>query len=163
MLTLYDYWRSSAAYRLRIALNLKGVAYSARAIDIKPGVDVQRSNDYSAVNPQMRVPAIGVGDQTAGQSMAILEWLEEAHPEPPLLPADPWARLQVRGFADIIACDIHPLNNLSVLSELRTRFGADDDAVGAWYRGWIQRGFTALEALASAQPAGVFVFGAGPS
>ena len=95
--------------------------------------------------------------------MAILEWLEEAHPEPPLLPSDPWQRLNVRAFADVIACDIHPLNNLSVLKSLRENFGADSDAVGEWYRDWILRGFTALETMAAAGKGHAYLFGDAPT
>jgi maleylpyruvate isomerase len=144
-LTLYTYWRSSAAYRVRIALNLKGVAHRLVPVNIAPGQDEQRGAAYLAINPQGRVPAIATPQGIAGQSMAILEWLDEVYPEPPLLPRDPFERLKVRAFADTIACDIHPLNNLSVLSRLRTQFGADEDAVNAWYRDWIARGFAVLE------------------
>ncbi|MEL6662991.1 MAG: glutathione S-transferase N-terminal domain-containing protein, partial [Pseudomonadota bacterium] len=124
-LKLYTYWRSSAAYRVRIALNLKGVSFESAAINIKPGEDEQTGQDYAALNPQMRVPSLELpGGQVVGQSMAIIEWVEETYPDPPLLPADPIERARCRAFADIIACDIHPLNNLSVLADLKTRFGA---------------------------------------
>ena len=148
-LKLYDYWRSSAAYRLRIALNLKGVSYESVPVNIFPGTDEQLGDAYRAINPQMRVPAIEVGHRIANQSMAILEWLDDTWPDPAILPSDPWKKLQVRSFADVIACDIHPLNNLSVLAKLREQFGADKDAVADWYREWILRGFTALEAVAA--------------
>jgi maleylpyruvate isomerase len=163
MIRLYDYWRSSAAYRVRIALNLKGVPYDQVPVNIAPGTDEQKSEAYQTVNPQMRVPALEVEGQRSGQSMAILEWLEETYPEPSILPSDPWRRLQARSFADTIACDIHPLNNLSVLSVLRRDFGADNDAVTRWYHDWIHRGFTALEQFASTQMVGQFVFGDIPS
>ena len=162
-LKLYDFWRSSAAYRLRIAFNLKGVAYTSETVNIAPGADEQFAEAYKAVNPQMRVPSIDVNGKIASQSMAILEWLDETHPEPPLLPADPWARLQVRAFADLIACDIHPLNNLAVLTKLRTEFSADAETVSAWYQDWIIRGFTALEAQAASAPAKPFLFGERPT
>lgn len=162
MIRLYDYWRSSAAYRVRIALNLKGIPYESIPVNIAPGADEQLSDDYRARNAQMRVPAIEADGRIAGQSMAIIEWLEETHPEPPLLPQDSWQRLQVRAFADTIACDIHPLNNLSVLGALREQFGADKDAVTAWYHDWIRRGFTALEAAAAARPRTSFLFGDTP-
>lgn len=159
-LRLYDYWRSSAAYRLRIAFNLKGIDFASVPVNIAPGADEQFGDTYRAINPQMRVPSIEVDGQTASQSMAILEWLEETWPQPALLPDDPWQRLRVRAFADVIACDIHPLNNLSVLARLRTGFGADSEAVGAWYRDWIIRGFSALEAAAAKHGSGSsFLFG----
>lgn len=162
-LKLYDYWRSSAAYRLRIAFNLKGVDFDSVPVNIAPGSDEQFGDTYRAINPQMRVPSIEVDGQVASQSMAILEWLEESWPQPALLPADPWQRLRVRAFADVIACDIHPLNNLSVLGKLRADFGADTDAVETWYRDWIIRGFIALEAIAVKQGAGSsFLFGDKP-
>ncbi|WP_018146892.1 maleylacetoacetate isomerase [Henriciella marina] len=162
-LKLYEYWRSSAAYRLRIALNLKGVDYTSEAVNIAPGNDEQMREGYRALNPQMRVPMIEVDGQRAGQSMAVLEWLDETYPDPPLLPEDSWTRLQVRAFADVIGCDIHPLNNLSVLKKLKDDFGADQDAVGEWYRDWILRGFTALEEMAQAHSGAAFLFGDTPT
>lgn len=161
MIRLYDYWRSSAAYRVRIALNLKGVPYESVPINIAPGADEQLSDAYRRVNPQMRVPAIEVDGRIAGQSMAILEWIDETLPGPKLLPGDPWERLKIRGFSDIIASDIHPLNNLSPLAVLRTQFGADESAVGNWYRDWIVRGFHVLEGMVS--DAGPFAFGTAPT
>jgi len=162
MIRLYDYWRSSAAYRVRIALNLKNVSYESLPVNIAPGADEQREDAYRALNAQMRVPAIEVEGRISGQSMAIIEWLEETYPEPSLFPADPWQRLQARAFADTIACDIHPLNNLSVLGALRDQFGADKDAVTHWYHDWIRRGFTALEVFAAAQAPASFLFGSAP-
>ncbi|WP_084418454.1 maleylacetoacetate isomerase [Henriciella litoralis] len=162
-LVLYDYWRSSAAYRLRIALNLKGVAFERKVINIAPGADEQFAESYKLVNPQMRVPSIEIDGRIGTQSMAILEWLEETFDGPALLPADPWTRLQVRSFADTIACDIHPLNNLSVLARLREHHGADADAIGDWYRDWIIRGFTALEATVSAHTDTEYLFGDSPT
>ena len=160
---LYDYWRSSAAYRVRIALNLKGVAYETAVINIKPGEDGQRTAAYKQVNPQMRVPTLEVGGKVFTQSMAILEWLEETYPDPALLPADPHQRMRCRAFADTIACDVHPLNNLSVLRVLRKDFGADDAGIARWYADWIVRGFTALEALSEDLPKTAFLFGDAPS
>ncbi len=157
----YTYWRSSAAYRLRIAFNLKGIAVSPVQINLHPEASEQKGSAYRAKNPQGRVPAIEVGSEIIGQSMAILEWLEETYPEPAILPKDPVERLRAREFADIIACDIHPLNNLSVLSVLREQFGADKEAIERWYSDWIIRGFTALEVLAERQ-SGEFLFGAAP-
>ena len=162
-LKLYGYWRSSAAYRLRIALNLKGVDHESVAVNIAPGADEQMGAAYKALNPQMRVPSIEVEGQVAGQSMAILEWIEETWPQPPLLPSNAWTRLEVRAFADVIACDIHPLNNLSVLGKLRTDFSAGPDAIADWYRDWIIRGFTALEVQAQKHSGEKFLFGDVPT
>ncbi len=163
MIRLYDYWRSSAAYRVRIALNVKGVSYDQLPVNIAPGADEQKSAEYRDVNPQMRVPTIEVDGQRAGQSLAIFEWLEETFPAPAILPADPWSRLQARSFANTIACDIHPLNSLSVLSTLRSEFGADDAAIRRWYHDWIRRGFDALEGFAAGQGTGRFLFGDAPT
>jgi maleylacetoacetate isomerase len=162
VIRLYDYWRSSAAYRVRIALNLKGAAYEAVPVNILPGTDEQLTDQYRSVNPQMRVPAIEVDGQVAGQSLAIIEWIDETMPGPALLPKDPWQRLQARAFADVIACDIHPLNNLSPLAMLRKDFGADEAAIKRWYQDWILRGFAALESMASEFPPGPFLFGEAP-
>ena len=162
MIRLYDYWRSSAAYRVRIAMNLKGAAFQTVPVNILPGTDEQLTDQYRAVNPQMRVPAIEVDGQVAGQSMAIIEWIDETIPGPALLPKEPWQRLQARAFADVIACDIHPLNNLSPLAVLRKDFGADEAAIKHWYQDWILRGFAALESMASELPPGPFLFGDTP-
>lgn len=162
MIRLYDYWRSSAAYRVRIALNLKGADYSLVPVNIIGGADEQKTDEYKRVNPQMRVPAIEVDGRISGQSMAIIEWIDEALPGPALLPADPWQRLQARAFADTIACDIHPLNNLSPLSYLRNAFGADEAALSRWYAEWIVRGFDALEQIAGQLPRQPFLFGDAP-
>lgn len=162
MIRLYDYWRSSAAYRVRIALNLKGADYSLVPVNILGGVDEQLTDEYRGVNPQMRVPSIEVDGRVAGQSMAIIEWIDESLPGPALLPADPWTRLQARAFADVIACDIHPLNNLSPLAYLRQEFGADETAIARWYGEWIVRGFRALEEMAQASAGRDFLFGETP-
>lgn len=160
---LYTYWRSSAAYRVRIALALKGVSYENGFVNIAPGKLEQKSEAYAAVNPQMRVPSLELPDGSVlGQSMAIMEWLDETYREPPLLPAGREERARCRAFADLIACDIHPLNNSSVLADLKERFGADGEAIADWYRHWISVGFTALETLALARP-GDFLFGDAPS
>jgi maleylacetoacetate isomerase len=145
MITLYDFWRSSAAFRLRIGLNLKGLDHEAVPVNIAPGRDEQLGEAHRQRNPQARVPTLGIDGRFFGQSMAILNWLEEAHPAPPMLPSDPLERLAARGFADIIACDIHPLNNLSVLGRIKSQFGADGEATADWYRHWIGLGFSALE------------------
>ena len=162
MIRLYDYWRSSAAYRVRIALNLKGADYSLVPINILGGVDEQLTDEYRQLNPQMRVPSIEVDGQIAGQSMAIIEWIDEVLQGPALLPADPWTRLQARAFADVIACDIHPLNNLSPLAYLRKEFGADEAAISRWYGEWIVRGFRALEEMAAPSNGQDFLFGNAP-
>ena len=160
MLKLYDYWRSSASYRMRIALNLKQIAYESEEISLHPDHLAQNSDAYRAINPQMRVPSVEIDGRVFGQSMALIEWLEETKPNPALLPSDPLERLSARAFADIVACDIHPLNNSSVLKYLREEFAADAETVGAWYGTWITRGFEALEALAPQQ--GAFLFGDTP-
>ena len=142
---LHGYWRSGTSYRTRIALNLKGLAYERHGIDLRQGD--QRSEAYLRLNPQGLVPALEVDGAVLTQSPAILEWLEETHPNPPLLPADPIARAQVRAMAALVGCDIHPLNNLRVGKALREEFGADQAAVDAWAVRWIEPGFAALEAL----------------
>ncbi len=145
VLKLYSYWRSSASYRLRIALEMKGVAYDTISIDLHPEVKQHQSDAYRRLNPQMRVPAIEVDGEVIGQSMAILEWIDETWPEPSLFPDDPVDRLKARAFADTVASDIHPLNNPSVLAILRNQLGADKAATSRWYSDWIQLGFAALE------------------
>lgn len=162
MIRLYDYWRSSAAYRVRIALHLKGAAFESVPVNILPGADEQLTDGYRLINPQMRVPSIEVDGRIAGQSMAIIEWIDETLPGPALLPADPWVRLKARAFADIIACDIHPLNNLSPLAVLRRDFGASEDAIKRWYQDWILRGFAALESMSEELEQGPFLFGDAP-
>jgi maleylacetoacetate isomerase len=163
MLKLYDYWRSSAAYRVRIGLNLKGVAYKSAPINIAPGQDEQLRESYRAKNPQMRVPALETPHGVLTQSLAILSWLDTAYPEPPFLPADVWAAAQARAFALTIAADIHPLNNLAPLAWLREKHDADEAAIAAWYLHWITRGFEALEAQLAARPATHFAFGDSPT
>ncbi len=141
---LFDYFRSSAAYRVRIALGLKGVAPERAFVHLRSGV--QRSDDYLDVNPQGLVPTLvtEAGDVLT-QSLAIIEWLDETHPEPPLLPRDPAARARVRSIALAIACDIHPLNNLRVLQYLTGTLGLSEAQKDGWYRYWIDTGFEALE------------------
>ena len=156
---LHDYFRSGTSYRTRIALNLKGVAYDQRGIDLREGQ--QRSTTFLALNPQGMVPALETEDVVLTQSPAILEWLEETHPEPPLLPADATGRAQVRAMAALIGCDIHPLNNLRVLGAVRS-LGADQAAVDAWAGRWIGAGFDALEVLVARHGDG-WCFGAAPT
>ncbi|WP_372706135.1 maleylacetoacetate isomerase [Brevundimonas sp.] len=157
---LHDYWRSGAAYRTRIALNLKGVAYDQRSVDLRTGA--QRSETFVTLNPQGMVPALEVDGAILTQSPAILEWLEETHPEPALLPGDPVARAHVRAMAALVGCDIHPLNNLRVGKALCEGFGADQAAVDAWAARWIVPGFAALEALVARHGEG-WSFGATPT
>jgi maleylacetoacetate isomerase len=142
---LYDYYRSSAAYRVRIALNLKGVAPDERTyVHLRMGG--QRAQEYLAVNPQGLVPALALDvGQVLTQSLAIVEYLDETHPDPPLLPPTPAARARVRAIALQIACDIHPLDNLRVLNYLIGTMGASREQKDGWYRHWIDVGFAALE------------------
>ena len=147
---LHDYFRSSAGYRVRIALNLKRVAYARREVMLLD--NEQRSPEHLALNPQGLVPALEVDGVTLTQSFAIVDWLDSAHPEPRLIPCDPMARAHALARALLIACDIHPLNNLRVLRHLRDTFAADQAARDAWCRHWIVEGFAALEAMASDGP-----------
>ena len=163
MITFYEYWRSSAAYRVRIALLLKGVPYESVQISLAPGDDQHLSRDYASVNPQKRVPAIAADGAIAGQSLAIIEWIDETYDGVGLIPENPWVRLQARAFADTIACDIHPLNNLSVLKALRSDFGASEEAITTWYHDWIERGFSALEEQAAKPRPGKFLFADHPT
>jgi maleylacetoacetate isomerase len=161
---LYTYFRSSAAYRVRIALNLKGLPYEAVPVHlVKHGGD-QLKEEYRAINPSALVPALVDDAATITQSMAILEYLEETHPAVPLLPADPLARARVRELAQMVACDIHPLNNLRVLRYLVRTLGVSDEAKNDWYRHWVKEGFAALEAhLARDQAPGRFCHGDTPT
>jgi maleylacetoacetate isomerase len=140
---LHTYWRSSAAYRARIALNLKGLAYEQVAHHLVHGE--QRSAAYLALNPQGLVPALATAGAVLGQSLAIIEYLDETYPEPPLLPPDALARAQVRAMALSVACDIHPLGNRRVLLYLRETLAQSEAAVNDWTRHWIETGFAALE------------------
>lgn len=154
---LYTYFRSSAAYRVRIALNLKGLAYEAVPVDLR--LAEHRHAAYGAVNPQSLVPALQDGGTVLSQSLAIVEYLEETHPEPALLPSAPLARAQARAMAFTIACDLHPLNNLRVLNYLRSSLGQDEAAVRAWYRHWVALVFQGLEAQAQATSDGRYLVG----
>ncbi|RAK60239.1 maleylacetoacetate isomerase [Phenylobacterium hankyongense] len=142
-LRLHSYWRSTASYRVRIALNLKGVDYDTRTVDLRTGA--QRDPAFLEFNPEGLVPVLEADGRTLTQSLAILEWLDEEAPQPPLLPRDPFARAQVRAVADIICCDIHPLNNLRVQTWLRDVNGAPEGQLTAWTHEWIGRGFAAVE------------------
>ena len=148
--TLYDYPRSSAAYRVRIALNLKGVAWQSVPVSLLK--DEQRSPEHLARNPQGLIPALDIGGGTVlTQSLAILDWLDTTHPQPRLFPADPLARVRALALALVIVADIHPIDNLRVLRRLESQFGADADAKADWYRHWIAQGLDALEAAAPAE------------
>ncbi|MEM8636284.1 MAG: maleylacetoacetate isomerase [Pseudomonadota bacterium] len=160
---LYSYWRSSAAYRLRIAMALKGLEFETLSINIAPAASEQTGDAFRATNPQMRVPVLDAGNGPMIQSMAILEWLDETYTAPSLLPGNASLRHKIRAFANVIACDIHPLNNLSVLGALRTDFAADDAAISNWYADWIQRGFSALEHMAQSDSKQTFLFGDTPT
>jgi maleylpyruvate isomerase len=144
-LILHGYWRSGTSYRARIALNYKNLAYEQVGVDLRTGA--QTGAEYTAVNPQGLVPALVTEAGVLTQSPAILEWLEEAYPHPPLLPHAPFARAEVRAMCALIACDIHPLQNLRVLKALRADYAAEEEAVQAWPRRWIIAGFDALEQL----------------
>ena len=140
---LYTYFRSSAAFRVRIALNLKALSYESVPVDLRPGA--HRQPDYLARNPQGLIPALEDAGAVIGQSLAIIEYLEEIRPQPPLLPRAALDRARVRSMALAIACDIHPLNNLRVLNYLRAPLGHEQAAVDTWYRHWIAEGFRSLE------------------
>jgi maleylacetoacetate isomerase len=145
---LFGFFRSSAAFRVRIALNLKGLAYEDAFIHLRRGD--QRGGDYLAVNPQGLVPALEIDGKTLTQSMAIVEYLDETHPHPPFLPPAPADRAHVRALAAIVACDIHPINNLRVLRYLSRPLGHDQAAIENWYNHWIAAGFEAFERLVAA-------------
>ncbi|PVE24387.1 maleylacetoacetate isomerase [Microvirga sp. KLBC 81] len=147
---LYTYFRSSAAYRVRIALNLKGVPYESVAVNLLKGE--QREEAYRAINPQKRIPSLDIGGTTLIQSPAILEYLDEVYPEPPMLPVGAVNRAKVRAIASIIGCDIHPLNNLGSLSYLKKKLGHDQSTADAWYAHWVREGFDAIEALIEPGP-----------
>lgn len=147
MLHLYSYYRSSAAYRVRIALNLKGLPFETIPVHLLENGGEQHSRDYNRINPAQLVPALQDGNQYLSQSMAIMEYLEDICPTPALLPGNAIDRARVRAMAQLIACDIHPLNNLRVLQYLENVLGVDEAARSAWYEHWIHTGFTALEQM----------------
>jgi maleylacetoacetate isomerase len=157
---LYDYWRSSAAYRVRIALNLKGVDYESRQIDLRG--DVQKSSAYLELNPQGLVPMLEIDGHRLTQSVAIINYLDLRYANQPLLPASAAERAHVVAMAMTVACDIHPLNNLRVLKYLKNQLGHSQDEVDAWYVHWISEGLPALETMA-APDAGKFLFGDAPT
>jgi maleylpyruvate isomerase len=159
---LYSYFRSSAAYRVRIALNLKGLAYDYLPVHLRKGE--QRAEAFTSVNPQALVPVLVDERGSFPQSLAIIEYLEERYPQPPLLPESAEARARVRAIALAIACDIHPLDNTRVLQYLLRTLGVGEDAKDTWYRHWIDLGLSALETQLAGDPAtGEFCHGARPT
>jgi maleylpyruvate isomerase len=145
---LYSYFRSSAAYRVRIAMNLKGLGFETLPIHLQKDGGQNRKPEFRAINPLMRVPALKLqSGEVLTQSLAIIEYLDEVHPEPPLLPRDPLGRAKVRAMSLLIACDIHPLNNVSPLRYLKNELGQDQVKIDAWYHHWVIEGFTALESM----------------
>ncbi|MCW8399769.1 maleylacetoacetate isomerase [Legionella sp. PATHC038] len=142
---LYDYFRSTACYRVRIALNLKNIAYEKINIHLVNHGGQQHSPEYRAVNPQELVPSLEINQRVLSQSLAIIDYLDETYPNPALLPPDPWDKAIVRSLALIVACDMHPLNNLRVLNRLKEQFQADEAQVTEWYHHWLKAGFDAFE------------------
>ncbi|MGB8328002.1 MAG: maleylacetoacetate isomerase [Steroidobacteraceae bacterium] len=164
MLTLYTYWRSSAAYRVRIALNLKGLDYETRPVHLMRAGGEQHADAYRAVNPQARVPTLVHDGRIVTQSLAILEYLDEIFPAAPLLPTDAAGRARVRSLAHIIASDVQPLQNVSVTQYLQRVCGLDDAQLRAWYLEWITRGLTAIEVrLAGESATGRYSHGIRPT
>jgi maleylacetoacetate isomerase len=150
---LYSYFRSSAAYRVRIALNLKGIAYEMAPVHLVKDGGHNKRPEFRAINPQMRVPALVTpGGDVLIQSFAIIDYLEEIRPEPPLLPKNPIARAKARALAEIVACDIHPLNNIGPLRYLKNVMAQEQSAIDAWYHHWVIAGFEAIEALIEGAP-----------
>jgi len=158
MMKLYDYFRSTAAYRVRITLNLKGLEYQQIPVNLLTGED--RGADYRAVNPQGLVPALAVDGTILAQSLAICEYLDEISPEPPLLPGDANQRARIRALAQMVACDIHPVNNLRILKYLTGELGVSEEQKQTWYHHWIHEGFRPIEQLLAEQASrGKFCFG----
>ena len=151
MLQLFNFFRSSASYRVRIALALKGLAYDYMPVKLPAGEQLEEN--YASVSASRLVPLLRDGDAVVTQSLAIIEYLDETHPEPPLLPRDPLGRARVRALAMDIACEIHPLNNLRVLRFLTGKLGLDEEAKNRWYRHWVETGLEVVERQLDASPA----------
>ncbi|QOC21665.1 maleylacetoacetate isomerase [Wenzhouxiangella sp. AB-CW3] len=162
-LTLYTYWRSSASYRVRMALNLKGLEYESRPVHLVREGGQQFSAEFTAINPQQMVPALVHGSRVLTQSLAILEYIEECFAQTPLLPQDAGARARVRTLAQAIACEIHPLNNLRVLKYLTGPAGLNEEGKLAWYRHWTETGLVAVERLLDDPATGRFCHGDEPT
>ncbi|MDO4709474.1 MAG: maleylacetoacetate isomerase [Pseudomonadota bacterium] len=163
-LVLYSYWRSSAAYRVRIGLNLKSLPYTQKHVHLLRDGGEQRTAAYRALNPQALVPTLQHGNVVLSQSLAILEYLDDIHPEPALLPKDAAGRARVRALAQLVACDIHPLNNLRVGQYLKAEYALAQTAVEDWMRHWMHEGFTAMQtALAQSPATGAFCHGDTPT
>lgn len=158
---LFNYFRSSASYRVRIALALKGLAYDYRSVHLAK--NEQFNESYAAVSASRLVPLLRDGDATVTQSMAIIEYLDETHPAPPLLPADAVGRARVRALAQLIACEIHPLNNLRVLKYLTRELKVDEETKNTWYRHWVRDGLEAFERQLQQLPAGTYCYGDTPT
>lgn len=160
-MTLYEAVRSSASFRVRIALNLKSLRYDSVVLDLRKAA--HRSADYARVNPQQAVPALVDGEGTFLQSMAIMEYLDEVHPSPPLLPATPLQRARVRAISQIVSCDIHPLDNLRVLFWLEKELKVDQATIDRWYHHWVHEGFRPLEQILGEPATGTFCHGDSPT
>ena len=161
---LFTYFRSSAAYRVRIALNLKGIQADYRYVHLVKDGGQHHKPEYLQLNPQGLVPALRDDGKVLTQSLAIIEYLDETHPEPPLLPKGPVGRARVRALAQVVACEIHPVNNLRILKYLEKEFGIDEAGRKQWYRHWVVEGFAALEKLLNDSPAtGKFCHGDQPT
>jgi maleylacetoacetate isomerase len=163
MLKLYTYFRSSSSYRVRIALNLKGLPYESVPVHLLRDGGEQHTSSYAQLNPAELVPTLVDGDLALSQSLAIMEYLDEAHPRPPLLPGNALDRARIRAMAQSIACEMHPLNNLRVLQYLQREHQLDEAAKAHWYRHWITLGFTALEAQLNHPDTGTFCHGNTPT
>jgi maleylpyruvate isomerase len=158
---LYESVRSSASFRVRIALNLKGLAYESEVLDLRSGEHLRER--YARINPQRAVPALVDGDDRLVQSMAIVEYLEETHPEPPLFPSSPLERARVRAMAQLVACEMHPLNNLRVVSYLEQELRLSEQARDRWYAHWVREGFRSLEPMLAEPGTGRFCHGDSPT
>jgi maleylacetoacetate isomerase len=163
MLKLYSYFRSSSAYRVRIALHLKGVAYEVIPVHLLHGGGQQHQAQFVEHNPAHLVPVLEDGPLKLTQSLAIIEYLEESYPAPPLLPADPAAKAWVRALALDIVCEIQPLNNLRVLQQLKSEYALDEDARAKWSREWLNRGFTAIETKLASNRSADYCYGTAPT